>query len=420
MRDSRSAGPVWSFTRVVLLLISVFGLVFGSFMTITSMNWVVFLFVFPIFGAMFFMAVAGWPLSWFTPKEYDSTRYRRLTRLDYALLAAMAIPAGPLFWIASSSWLKLPAGFDPALIATGVLLATGLTTYSWQTKLSIGRGAALGSLLLTGIGAFMAFGDPGHPRDAFMGFALMYSSIWSVFRAGLLYTSDSSAPLSAPQVTSGATEVNGPVKRGMLATIPVTSGILVVLCLVFVAEVLFGVGSSNFSAPSLDTLIAFGGLNKRLVLQSHEWYRILTSTVLHANVLHLFFNAYALFLVGALFENFVGRIWYLAIYVIGGIGGSLMSLALDPANLVSIGASGAIMALFAATYITSFRRAEDENRKKLQKGLVQILVLSLIPFIGIGGGRIDIAGHLGGMVAGLLMGAFLYFTWDEESGKPRF
>lgn len=156
------------------------------------------------------------------------------------------------------------------------------------------------------------------------------------------------------------------------------------------------------------------------MLENHEWHRLLAPALLHASVLHLLFNCYALFLIGLMLENFIGRAWFLAVFVLGSVGGSLMSLAINPDELVSVGASGAIMALFAAALATSFRRADPNARKALQKWLIQVLVLSLLPVINLGGGRIDIAAHLGGAIVGGGVGLFLWTAWDRQSGKPGF
>lgn len=134
----------------------------------------------------------------------------------------------------------------------------------------------------------------------------------------------------------------------------VTAAILAALTCIFAAELVYGVGPwTNLLEPTTLTLVAFGGLVPNLVLQFGEWYRLLSAPFLHADATHLAMNAIALFLAARSLENLVGSAWFGAIYVIGGLGGSLLALALTPASIVSVGASGAIMGLFAAMLVAS-------------------------------------------------------------------
>ncbi len=205
--------------------------------------------------------------------------------------------------------------------------------------------------------------------------------------------------------------------RSFFKIIPVTMCLILLLTAIFTLEMCFNIGAYDTFSPNLHTLVALGGLYHPAILQG-EWNRLFSPVLLHASVIHLLFNCYALLLAGIMLENMVGRVWYLAIFAVGGIGGSLMALAINPDTLVSVGASGAIMALFAAALVCSFHLPKDANRKRFQMGLVQILVVALIPFIaGPHGQRIDVAGHLGGAVTGAVMGGFLLLMWRHKT-KP--
>lgn len=81
-------------------------------------------------------------------------------------------------------------------------------------------------------------------------------------------------------------------------------------------------------------------------IQKGEIWRLITSTFIHANLFHIFFNMYALFMVGPLIEKYYGKIKYLIIYICSGIFGSLFSVVLS--NNLSVGASGAIFGLFGS------------------------------------------------------------------------
>ena len=102
---------------------------------------------------------------------------------------------------------------------------------------------------------------------------------------------------------------------------------------------------------------------------------------------------------GAVLENVIGRAWFAAVFAVSGVGGALMSLLINPQSLISVGASGAIMGLFAAAFSVSYRYAPGSPmRGFLQSGSLRILIPSLILplFDGLFGQRIDFAAHIGG------------------------
>jgi rhomboid protease GluP len=166
-------------------------------------------------------------------------------------------------------------------------------------------------------------------------------------------------------------------------------------------------------------LVAFGGLVPNLVLQFGEWYRLLSAPFLHADATHLAMNAIALFLAGRTLENLAGRAWFGAIYVIGGLGGSLLSLALTPASVVSVGASGAIMGLFAAMLVASVHYPPGPIRTSLQMNAVYVLIPSLLPLAGaLQGHQIDYASHFGGAIAGAAVGFVMLKVWSPREPSP--
>jgi rhomboid protease GluP len=201
-----------------------------------------------------------------------------------------------------------------------------------------------------------------------------------------------------------------------------TMAMLAVLAAVFAGEIAFGIGEwSGMLVPSLQTLVAFGGLNSRLVLESGEWQRVFSAALLHADAVHLALNALCLYLAGAALESFVGRRWFFALFVVGAACGSLAALALNPATVVSVGASGAIMGLLAAAFVSSFRHPPGALRTQVQLATLQVLIPSLIPIAVVRtGGHIDYAGHLGGALSGLALGLILLKTWRNDSPRPAF
>jgi rhomboid protease GluP len=87
------------------------------------------------------------------------------------------------------------------------------------------------------------------------------------------------------------------------------------------------------------------------VIVEHEYYRIFTGMFLHANIIHLAFNMYALYVIGRQLESFLGKIKYIFIYLGSGVFGSLMSLALNGGVVIGVGASGAIFGLLVHLFV---------------------------------------------------------------------
>lgn len=128
-----------------------------------------------------------------------------------------------------------------------------------------------------------------------------------------------------------------------------------------------------------------------------EYYRLLTSGFMHAGLMHLAFNMYALWILGPQLERVFDRPRFIALYVVSLLGGATGVMLLDP-NAITVGASGAIFGLFGA--IAVIQRSMGMNI--WASGLGPILALNLVITFAIP--RISVGGHLGGLVAGGLVG----------------
>ena len=108
-----------------------------------------------------------------------------------------------------------------------------------------------------------------------------------------------------------------------------TFGLIVVLGLIYWAELIFAVQPDGSFAPGLRSLAAFGGLNGSLVFQSGEWWRIFTAPLLHGNLSHILGNALALLFAGWILERVIGHAWFAALFVLGALGGASGSLVMN-------------------------------------------------------------------------------------------
>ena len=188
----------------------------------------------------------------------------------------------------------------------------------------------------------------------------------------------------------------------------VTQVIVGINVLVFVAMVLSGVSPV---APTLQQLVTWGANFAPLSLGSQPW-RTLSSNYVHIGLIHIFFNMWCLWNLGRLAERIFDRWTYLLVYTASGIGGSLASLWWHPRG-IGAGASGAIFglagALIAVLYLGKLPISKDALKPTL-KSLLSFAAYNL--FFGLVPG-IDNAAHLGGLAAGLGLGAVLSRSFSE-------
>ncbi|MCW2505084.1 MAG: rhomboid family protein [Actinomycetia bacterium] len=181
---------------------------------------------------------------------------------------------------------------------------------------------------------------------------------------------------------------------------------------VFVIGVLLGVVSEG---PAGGMRVLTGGLPPDFApfvmygpsVAGGEWWRLLTAGFLHAGVLHIGLNMWALLLFGTEVERLIGRWRYLAVYVLCCIGGNIGVLLIAP-NQLGVGASGAVFGLFGAL-VFFFRRLNRSPRP-----LISLIVLNFA--IGFFISTISWQAHLGGLITGALTGALLAYA---PAGKNR-
>jgi membrane associated rhomboid family serine protease len=133
------------------------------------------------------------------------------------------------------------------------------------------------------------------------------------------------------------------------------------------------------------------------VLTSTEPWRMFTSLFAHESILHVGLNMYSLWLVGPALESILGRVRFIALYLLAGFGGSVGVLLLAPANQAVIGASGAIFGLFGAYFLIA--RRLGGNTTFFLIVIVANLVYGFVPGTGVAW-----QAHVGGLVVGGLIG----------------
>jgi rhomboid protease GluP len=152
-----------------------------------------------------------------------------------------------------------------------------------------------------------------------------------------------------------------------------------------------------------DGLWAAGMLYPPAVVEGGEVYRLFTAMFLHANAQHVLFNMLALYVIGTSVEFLFGPTRFAIIYFLGGLTGSVASLYLGEYAVASLGASGAVFAIWGAqgVHLMTHRAFYGPAlRRQLQSFLI-VLVLNL--FITFTAASIDTWGHVGGLAGGVVL-----------------
>jgi rhomboid protease GluP len=166
----------------------------------------------------------------------------------------------------------------------------------------------------------------------------------------------------------------------------------------------------TFSLTPLERNLFFSDWAKvNPAIRDGEYYRLFTSMFLHLNLTHILFNGYALYVLGRDVESLFGTARFAVIYFLGGLSGSLASFIFTDAP--SVGASGAIFAIFGAemVYFYQHRALHGERGRQHLNQLVILMVINLAlgVFSSATDFRIDNAGHIGGLVGGVVLTWFI-------------
>jgi membrane associated rhomboid family serine protease len=167
--------------------------------------------------------------------------------------------------------------------------------------------------------------------------------------------------------------------------------------------------------PYPDALSYWGAKNAVLILEDGEHWRLLSANMLHAGIIHLIGNVSVQVEMGAFFEREWGSGVWLIVYLAGALGSSVLSTCALP-GLISVGSSGAVMALFGAKLSEIFCRS-CESRLSVQEKvghavrmeqlsgtvicIIIVMLFSFIPYV-------DWAAHVGGLLSGMAIGLTIF------------
>jgi membrane associated rhomboid family serine protease len=150
------------------------------------------------------------------------------------------------------------------------------------------------------------------------------------------------------------------------------------------------------------------GAKVNLLIARGEWWRLLTPIFIHADLLHVGFNCYALYYLGRDVERVSGAGRLALVFFFAGLAGNALSLLMSPRS--AVGASGAVFGLIGASAVFFFRnrRLLGARGQAQLRSLIMLTVLNLA--LGLRPG-IDNWAHLGGLLGGLAMGWATMPVW---------
>ncbi len=183
---------------------------------------------------------------------------------------------------------------------------------------------------------------------------------------------------------------------------PVTALLILLNTLIFLIVEFTG-GSENGQH-----MLECGAVYAPLIIEQGQWYRMITSMFLHFGAPHLINNMLVLFVLGQRLEPVTGKMKFLLIYILGGLGGNLISLIWDMRTgnySLYAGASGAVFAVMGGMIYVIIRhrgRVADLNMKQM------LLMAAFSLYFGFASGGVDNAAHAGGLLCGFIAAVIVY------------
>lgn len=152
-----------------------------------------------------------------------------------------------------------------------------------------------------------------------------------------------------------------------------------------------------------EVLLRFGA-SRPAHVRTGEWWRFATAIFVHIGPRHLLGNMAALLVLGPALVAALGPWRFLVVYLLAGIAGNALSYQVTPPDVVSAGASGAILGVLGALGGQRLRFAASARYRGWQ------VIAALLAYLAVAVGAepgVDTMAHLGGLAAGLALGLLI-------------
>lgn len=177
-------------------------------------------------------------------------------------------------------------------------------------------------------------------------------------------------------------------RAGSLAA-PATVTLVAINVLVYLVTVAQGAGIGRPGGSLFENGALVG-----LLVADGEWWRLVTAMFLHASILHIAFNMFALYWLGTIVEEAIGTGRFVLIYFASGLAGSAGALVFSSPVDVTVGASGAIFGIMGALLVLEYMTTGSFAGQAMGLIVINMVITFTIPNISVGG-------HLGGLIGGI-------------------
>ena len=197
-----------------------------------------------------------------------------------------------------------------------------------------------------------------------------------------------SAPRQAARSTVRTLSLRGPI---------VTQTLIAINVGVFLLQLFFGAELMRTNSGWIyenGVLVdqALDSSGQLVGVSEGDWWRLITATFLHGNIIHLGMNMLVLWIIGPPLEEYFGHARYLLVYLVSGLAGSAGALILSGGR-PTVGASGAIFGIMGAALVLEWRRIWVFGGQALGLVVINLVITFAIPGISVGG-------HIGGLIGG--------------------
>jgi len=203
-----------------------------------------------------------------------------------------------------------------------------------------------------------------------------------------------------PSATRTARQLRGSFTRHPAPATASLIGLNVLVYLVTVAQGggLNAPGGKLFDKGALFVSVPFSTGSG---LAHGEWWRLFTAMFLHAGMVHIAFNMFALWVLGSWVEQAIGAFRFVLVYISAGLAGSTGAILVTP-NSPTVGASGAIFGIMGALLILEYMATGSLAGQAMTLIVINLALSVAIPNISLGG-------HVGGLIGGIV-GTFALAT----------
>ena len=191
-------------------------------------------------------------------------------------------------------------------------------------------------------------------------------------------------------------------RAGSLAA-PATMTLVAINIAVYLITVFQGAGVGRPGGSFFENGALVG-----LLVSDGEWWRLVTAMFLHASVLHIAFNMFALYWLGSVVEEAIGTRRFLLVYFASGLAGSAGALVFSSPVAVTVGASGAIFGIMGALLVLEYMTTGSFAGQAMGLIVINMVITFTIPNISVGG-------HLGGLIGGI---AATYVLMRTRHARP--